>query len=114
MRTEPRNNYNVMRLQQWLDYELSTGMLFFLTYVWGSILLLLIIAAILFTPFMLKVLFEERRCNWITYFLIIVVIPLIVSFLFNSGSTYRVVLQYIPLGTFYFYCFTLRIAIKDW
>ena len=114
MKTEAQNNYNVMRLQQWLDYELSTGVLILLTWVWGSLLLLLIIAAILFTPFMLKVLFEERRYGWIIYFLIIVVIPLILSFLFVTGSTYKSVFQFIPLGTFYFYCFTLRLAIKDW
>lgn len=114
MKNEVRNNYNVMRLQQWLDYELSTGLLILLTWVWGPILLLLIIAAILFTPFMLKVLFEERRFGWIIYFTLIVLVPLIFSFLFNTGSTYRAVFQFIPLGTFYFYCFTLRLAIKSW
>lgn len=103
-----------MRLQQWLDYELSTGVLIFLTWVWGSILLLLIVAAILFTPFMLKILWEEKRYGWITYFLIIVVIPLIISFLFETDSTYKFVFQFVPLGTFYFYCFTLRLAIKEW
>lgn len=114
MKTEVRNNYNVMRLQQWLDYELSTGGLILLMWAWGSILLLLIVAAILFTPFMLKVLIEVRRYSWITYFLIIVVIPLVISFLFDSGSTSRASFQYFSLGTFYFYCFTLRLAIKEW
>jgi hypothetical protein len=74
----------------------------------------MILAAILFTPFMLKVLFEERRFGWIIYFIIIVLIPVIAIYFFNFGLSYKPAFQLIPLGTFYFYCFTLRLAIKDW
>jgi hypothetical protein len=109
-----KNDYNVTRLQRWLDYELSTAMLLLLSWFWNLALLLMIIAAILFTPFMLKVLLDEKRFGWITFFIILVIMPIISFFIWDINSSYKFILELIPLALFYFYCFILRLAIKSW
>ncbi len=114
MQIEISKNYNVRRLQQWLDYELSTIMLMLLSWFWNIALLLAIIAAVIFTPFMLKVMFEERRFGWIVFFFLMVILPAIGILFFNIDSSYKPVIELIPLALFYFYCFILRLAIKDW
>lgn len=114
MEIEVTRNYNIRRLQQWLDYELSTIMLMLLSWFWKFTLILSIIVAFLFTPFMLKVLFEERRFGWIIFFFLLVILPATGAFFLNIDSTYKFAIELIPLGLFYFYCFILRLAIKDW
>ncbi len=104
-------SYNVDKLRTWLGYELSTMLLFLLSSFWALALILTAIAAVLFTPFMLKILIEERRFGWIIFFLIIVGTPLLLLMFVDS---YAFVLQYAALGMFYFYCFILRFAIRDW
>ncbi|MCX6167980.1 MAG: hypothetical protein NTX65_01470 [Ignavibacteriales bacterium] len=114
MEIEISKNYNARRLQQWLDYELSSLALMLLSWFWNFAIFLMIIAAFLFTPFMIKILFEERRFGWIIFFLLIVVIPVCGVFLLGSDSTYASIIRLIPLALFYFYCFVLRLAVKDW
>jgi hypothetical protein len=114
MEIEISKNYSVRRLQQWLDYELSTIMLLLLTWFWNLALFLMIIAAILFTPFMLKILFQERRFGWIVFFFLMVILPAAAALFVNIDSTYKFAIELIPLALFYFYCFILRLAIKDW
>lgn len=114
MQIEISKNYSVRRLQQWLDYELSTIMLMLLSWFWNIALILTIIAAVIFTPFMLKVMFEERRFGWIVFFFLIVILPFVGILFFNIDSSYKFAIELIPLALFYFYCFILRLAIKDW
>ena len=114
MQIEISKNYSVRRLQQWLDYELSTSLLMILSWFWNIGLLLAIIASIIFTPFMLKVMFEERRFGWIIFFFLLVILPALGAFFINIDSSYKFAIELIPLALFYFYCFVLRIAIKDW
>ena len=114
MDIEITKNYNVRRLQQWLDYELSTFILMLLSWFVHFALLLAIIAAVIFTPFMLKVMFEERRFGWIVFFFLMVIFPVAGVLFLNIDSAYKSVIELIPLALFYFYCFVLRIAIKDW
>lgn len=114
MQIEISKNYNVRRLQQWLDYELSTFILMLLSWFVHIALLLAIIAAVIFTPFMLKVMFEERRFGWILFFFIMVILPAVVVLFFNIDLSYKYAIELILLALFYFYCFILRLAIKDW
>lgn len=114
MEIDISRKYNIRRLQHWLDYELSTSLLFFLNWFWNIAIVLMTIAAVLFTPFMLKVLIEERRIGWIIFFVIIVVIPVFILFILNMELTNKLFFGLIPLALFYFYCFLLRIVIRDW
>jgi hypothetical protein len=114
MEIEINKNYNVRRLQQFLDYELSTSMLYFLKWFWSIAILLMVIAAVLFTPYMLKVLFEEKKYGWIIFFIIIVVVPVICFLIIDIHSAFQSVLRLVTLALFYFYCFCLRMAIRGW
>lgn len=114
IKIELQKNYNVLRLQQWLDYELSTAALLFLSYFWRFTLLIIIIVAVLFTPFMLKILFEEKRFGWIFFSIILVILPAVIFLFLRIDSSYKIILELIPLALFYFYCFLLRLSVKSW
>ena len=107
-------NYNVKRLRYWLSFKLSDFLLFLFSWFWHFALYLLIGAAVIFTPFMLKILLSERRYGWIIFFLIIVIAPTSIIILLLKNSSYISVLEFVPLTSYYFYCFLLRIVITDW
>lgn len=114
MDIEISKDYNLRRLQKWLDLELSTSVLILLSFFANITLILAAIAAVTFTPFMIKILFDERRFGWIIFFVILVLIPLIYTFLISNNDSLNYIFQLISLALFYFYCFILRLAIKDW
>lgn len=113
MGIEISQNYNLSRLKQWLDYELSASTLLLLSWLWDFTIILAAVAALLFTPFMLKILFEEKKFGWIIAFAVIVVVPLI-SVFFIDVFYYKFVFAGVILILFYFYCGVLRFAVKDW
>ncbi|MEW6196744.1 MAG: hypothetical protein AB1521_16480 [Bacteroidota bacterium] len=114
MEIDVSKDYNIVRLQQFLDYELSTILLFILSWFWQFTLILIVIAAVIFTPFMLKVLFQERKFGWIIFFVLMVGVPLATFQLMDLEPAYRFATNLIPLLLFYFYCFLLRLAVRDW
>lgn len=114
MEIEISKDYNLRRLQKWLDVELSTSILIFLSFFANITIFLAAIAAVIFTPFMIKILFEERRFGWITFFVIVVLVPLGYTFLGKQNDSLNYIFQLVSLAIFYFYCFVLRISIKDW
>lgn len=113
MEIEISKDYNVRKLKKWLNYELSTSMLFFLNFAYGFSFILIILAAVIFTPFLLKTLYEEERFGWLIFFAIIVGLPLVSLLLFANSQWFSIAV-YIPIGTFYLYCFILRLAVSDW
>lgn len=107
-------NQNLLRLQKYLNYELSTGMLYLLSFMAGSLVILLILAALIFMPFMLNVLIKEKRKGWLIFFVVIFVIPTIVLFVVAFTVEFFNSLPLISLGLFYLYCFLLRFSVNDW
>jgi hypothetical protein len=105
---------NIERLQKYLNYELSSSFIIVLYFLTDLAVILMAIAAILFTPLLLKTLFEERKFGWITFFLIFVVVPVVLLFTLNINPQYKLILQAIPVALFYIYCFILKMAIGDW
>jgi len=99
------------KLYQFLNYEIQSTFLvlllwipFMFLFVIGS----LILAAILFTPFMLFVLYKEERIGWIITFVLSVIFPLVLLVIFAKQ------LFFLFMIPFYFYCFVLRMVVKDW
>jgi hypothetical protein len=43
-----------------------------------------------------------------------VILPASGTLFLNIDPSYKFAIELIPLALFYFYCFVLRIAIKDW
>jgi len=100
---------NLSRLSKVLNYQLSTTLLLILLYAGLLTLLAATIAAILFSPYMLYILYLEKKNGWIIFFVVMVLLPIIVIFLFAP-----LVLLFIPLALVYFYYFTLRLVVRDW
>jgi hypothetical protein len=107
-------NYRLQRLHYWLKYELSSSVLLLLSWLGSLLILLATFAAILFTPYMLTILFKEKKFGWVTSFIITVLLPAVFIWIYFSGSDYSYFLFLIPLAFFYFYCFLLRITVHDW
>jgi len=103
----------VSRLSMILNYQLGTAALFILTYAGGFTLWLATIAAIIFLPYLVFILFKEKRYGWIITFLIMVVIPFVVSLIIGMKMENNF-LTIIALAFFYFYCFTLKYSVRDW
>lgn len=112
IRPFPRNT-NVKRLQKWLNYEVlgaSTGF-FILFYSWGY--LVLIGAATIFIPILLKILYNEGRYGWIIFLFCFVVIPSTLVFFFLDIEKLGIVLPGVPLALFILYCVLLKITIPS-
>jgi hypothetical protein len=110
----PDSSYNLRRLQHWLEYEISASGLLLFSWFWGLLLGLAALAAIIFTPFMLKILYEEGKYGWIIFFFVMVIAPSIIIFFLDIGITGMMLLSYISMGLFFLYCFALKFAVRGW
>ncbi|MFA8341370.1 MAG: hypothetical protein ACEPO8_00230 [Rhodothermaceae bacterium] len=102
------------KLNFYLSYELSTGTLALLSYLYTITLVLAVAAAAIFTPFMLFILYREKRFGWINLFLIFIIIPLMLTFTNLIPDYLAEVLRYSILGGFYMYCVLLKLVVRDW
>lgn len=107
-------NNNLTRLSKYLNYQISTVGLFVLSFLSLGFIFLVTIAAIIFTPFMLYVLYKEKKNGWIIFFVILVVIPFILSTILHFTVTFIFPWYLIVLVLFYFYCFLLRMEVNNW
>ena len=107
-------NNNLKKLNYWLKYNISTSFLLIIGWLTPIAIFLIVMAAVIFTPFMLKVFFEEKRYGWIVACLIIFLLPLIITFILFRDSEYFKVLRLIPFAFYYFYCFLLKLTLDDW
>jgi|WetSurMetagenome_2_1015567.scaffolds.fasta_scaffold790173_1 hypothetical protein len=110
------NDYLLTRLKYYLNYELSTAALYFLSYAYGITLFISALAALIFTPVLIYTLYKTRKYFWLTAFLVLVILPPLVVYIYIAGNPkeYIMELSLVELGFFYFYCFILRIVVIDW
>jgi hypothetical protein len=115
----PHNNH-LSRLSRILNYQLTLGLLvvgyLLLFFSLGVFIIIVIftLASILFSPYLLFVLIREHKIGWIYFFIIIVVVPILATFIlyyFNENLSH---LLFLPLLLFYFYCFLLRFSVNEW
>jgi len=105
--------YYLQKVSRYLNYELSTSLLCFLSYNWSITLFLAIIASTIFAPFMLYIFYRIRKFSWIISFLIVVVVPIIICLILGLKLGYLSAFILIPLGFFYLYCFIIKLMIND-
>jgi len=108
------SNTNLTKLSRYLNYEIAGSVLFLFSFFAGFLIFFLIAAAIVFTPFMLFVLYKENKKGWIVFFFILIVIPFILSTIFHFTFSFVFPWHLIVLVLFYFYCFLLRIEVNNW
>lgn len=98
-----------------LNFQLSSIVLLLLVYILFPLFVLLIVAAaILFIPYMLLALFNEKKYGWIIFFCVMVLIPLFSTLIFVNNQNIIYGLLAVSLGLFYLYCFILRFTVNDW
>ena len=105
--------FYLRRLSIILNYTLSTSILYFLEYAGQNTLVLVIIGAALFIPYMLYVFFRLKKIAWIISFVIVVILPLIICIILGLKFGYLDAFALIPPGFFYFYCFVLKFSVSD-
>jgi hypothetical protein len=105
--------YYLEKLSGILNYHLSSSLLFLLSFLWGVLLFITVIAAAIFSIYLLYIIFRLKKISWFISLFTIVGIPIIVSYILGLIVGYIVVFLFIPLALFYIYCFTLKFVVND-
>ena len=106
------NDYHLSKLASILNYQVSGVVLLLFSYFGGIFLLLASLAAIIFIPYLIYVLWIEDRKFWLVALFILILFPILVCLIFFAS--YIFYLSMIILGLFYIYCFTLRLSVNEW
>ncbi|MDZ7626133.1 MAG: hypothetical protein U5J96_16995 [Ignavibacteriaceae bacterium] len=101
------------RFRAILYFELSTAIAFILNF-WPINLYVIVGAAILFTPYMLYVLYKERKYGWIVIFFLVVVLPYPIIYLIVGEYILLTAWLLLPVIPFYLYCFLIKFSVDDW
>lgn len=105
---------SLLKLKQYLNYQLSGTVLYFLSFFTVIFLFLASASAIIFSIYMLKVLYRERKTGWIIFFFILVIIPIFLISLISLWIPAFKPLMLFSIGLFYLYFFFLRFEVNDW
>ncbi len=106
-------HYYLQKVSRYLNYQLSGSVLVFLTYAWVITLILAILAATIFAPYMLYAFYRSNKISWIIGFCAIVLLPMVICIILGLIVGYLTAFVLIPLGFFYFYCFVMKFIIND-
>ncbi len=109
-----KNINSVERLGAILNWQLPTSILLTVHHNVFIALPIVIIMAVLFTPYMLYILIREERIGWIIAFFIIVILPFILFYFFSRNSYAFEGMMLIPFIFFYFYCLLVRLSVNQW
>jgi hypothetical protein len=106
--------FDVHTLQTWLSYELSGAVLFFVSFLFIASLYVLGAFILVFLPILIGTLIKEGRFGWLTSLFVFIIIPFIVIYIYFSSSTWFLILKFVPVSFFLFYCYLLRLSIGNW
>lgn len=111
-----KNNYSssahLDRLALFLNFELSSSILFMMSFFAVIPIIIAMLLAGIFVPYMIYVLLKEGRHAWIILFNVLVILPLLLILVFIPS--YFTIFVLFSLAMFYFYCFMLRMAVNEW
>ena len=78
------------------------------------ILVIIVGAAILFTPYIFYVLIKENKYGWITTFFAMIILPLVSAYILFRDALFFEAIVLIPLLSFYFYCYLIKFEVDKW
>ena len=78
------------------------------------ILIIIAVAAVLFTPYIFFVLIKENKYGWMTTFFMMTIFPLLFAYLLFKDSIFFEALILIPLLAFYIYCYLIKFEVDKW
>lgn len=73
-----------------------------------------VLAALLFTPYIFKVLIKEKKYGWIILFFVMIIIPEVLGYLIFKDTLAFETALLIPLAFFYFYCYLIKYEVDKW
>lgn len=77
-------------------------------------LVIIAVAAVLFTPYIFKVLIKEKKYGWIIIFFAMVILPLLFAYILFRDALFFEAIILLPLGSFYFYCYLIKFEVDKW
>lgn len=104
----------IKKLDYYLNYNLSFTFLLAASYFLSIVTPLLIIAAVVFSCYMLFVLIKNRKFGWISAYFIMIFLPYLFFAFFLPGFYSTGMANSIALGTFFLYCFLLKMTTREW
>jgi len=104
----------LVKLKSYLNYEISTSVLLILWFAQGIGYFLMVLAAVVLIPLILKVLMEQKKTAWLVSLLILVILAVVINFTEFKNPVVLMIIKILPVVGFYFYCFALKWSIGDW
>lgn len=77
-------------------------------------LVIIAVAAVLFTPFIFKVLIKEKKYGWIITFFAMIILPLLFAYILFRDALFFEAIILLPLGQFYLYCYLIKFEVDKW
>ena len=98
-----------------LNYQLSGGLFifsfFWIPYVAGLVMFLAVIGG---SYFMLKTFYTDKRYGWLAAYSILVVLPFLLGQIISSYGIISVIISLLPLLAFFLLSMLLKYTINDW
>ncbi len=113
LQTITEERYYLKKLSKFLNYQISTSLLYIASFFGGILIIVAIIASIIFTSLMFYVFFKLRKKTWLLTFIIFVIVPSIVCIIIGYMLGLLMGFIFIPLAFYFFYCFILKNIIND-
>lgn len=104
----------ILKLKRYLNYQISGAVLYFISFFALLFLFIAAGAAIVFSVFMLRVLYQENKTGWIVFFFVLVIIPMILFGLLSIWIPAFRLITLFSIGLFYLYFFFLRFEVNEW
>ena len=81
---------------------------------YGLVLMTLTIFAFVYTPYLIKILIDLKKWNWIITFVIMISVPLMIKLLVIKNYAYKIVWGSVSLFMFYLFCWILKFKVFGW
>jgi hypothetical protein len=114
MNIEDLKYHRLVKLKNYLNYEISSSVLLILWFVQGIGYFLMVLAALALIPLILKVLLENRKVAWLVSLIILFILAVVTNFAEFKNPVVSMIIKILPIVGFYFYCFALKWSIGDW
>lgn len=78
------------------------------------ILLFILAAAVLFALYMMAVLYKYEKYGWMTAFVILMSATCLLSVFSGNYTIFGIIINYLPLFSFFLFCAVLKVQVRDW
>ena len=111
-----RERVRLQNLQYWLTFAGASSILVLSLAIFqmGVVLPVLCLTAAGFSVYILRALIAAGKKGWVTAFGILVGGPFLLCLIPDESGIVVSALWFIPLVTFYFYCWLLRYCVTEW